>query len=793
MAQKQPVNKQPAQNQPAQKQPQDRYAQRAKQLASAVQRIRGWVGSDPSRSGELGDALVELTTHRLRGHAYPDAAGDAQESVVLAGKLLAEHGPIGPYTPTADAVRYFTAAVQLAALQLGVGADGGAARTMTSLLEWQEQLRKHVDIVGSLAPETAVRALIVQARSALGNSEVAAANGFADAALDRLVEGAPASDDSYLAIDVHRLVADARWAAGRVDDALVHDELARESYDRIVDGRLATPGRLSPALLARLAEPLFGLHRATADRLSGAGEGDRGLLVRRSLVESLGGLTKRLGETAVAQLALSLDDLAADLRVVGREDEARLTAEDAQTAAARVSDHALIAEFGRSAERTARRPGRDEPLSGWPPLDPARALAASTAESSHRPAADAEAELVRQATERAAAERAEAQRLEAERRAAAQAEVGRREAERADNERLAAEQAHREQAEMERLAREQAEADRLEAERRATDEEAERAETKRRREERLADHRLEEERREAERLAVEQVTAEPEVSREEAERLELARLAVELEELERAEQAEREAVEQEAEAERLAAERAEAERLERAEREATRELAERAEAERAEAERAEAERAEAERSEAERAGQPNAAEAERAEAERAEAERAEAERSEAERLERERAEVERLAAEQAEADRQERDRVETERLERERAEVEQVAANQAEAERPTAAPDEPTAPAGPTAPPEPEPAAPAAPDELDLAVADWQAAKAAGERRRARAANERVVELLRPRAEADLPTYGPQLIDALEQLSSIRLRTGDIFGARAPSREAKALAKSLGQ
>jgi hypothetical protein len=79
-----------------------------------------------------------------------------------------------------------------------------------------------------------------------------------------------------------------------------------------------------------------------------------------------------------------------------------------------------------------------------------------------------------------------------------------------------------------------------------------------------------------------------------------------------------------------------------------------------------------------------------------------------------------------------------------------------------------------------------------LAVAEWQSARAAGERRRARAANERVVELLRPRAEADPRAYGPQLVDALEQLSSIRLRTGDIFGARGPSREAKALAKSLG-
>src|SRR5689334_6205728 len=96
---------QPAKNQRAAKQPQDAYAQQAKALASSVQRVRGWVGSDPSRGAELGDALVAVTTHRLLGHTWADAAADAQEAVVLAGRLLAEHGPIGPYTPTADAVR----------------------------------------------------------------------------------------------------------------------------------------------------------------------------------------------------------------------------------------------------------------------------------------------------------------------------------------------------------------------------------------------------------------------------------------------------------------------------------------------------------------------------------------------------------------------------------------------------------------------------------------------------------------------------------------------------------------
>ena len=47
------------------------------------------------------------------------------------------------------------------------------------------------------------------------------------------------------------------------------------TYEQVVDGRLAEPGRLSPALLERLAEPLFGLHRDLADRLRGRRCGSR--------------------------------------------------------------------------------------------------------------------------------------------------------------------------------------------------------------------------------------------------------------------------------------------------------------------------------------------------------------------------------------------------------------------------------------------------------------------------------------------------------------------------------------
>src|SRR6478609_4280591 len=142
-----------------QKQPQDPYAQQAKKLASTVQRLRGWVGSDPSRTAELGDALVAVTAHRLLGHAYADAAAEAQESVVLSGKLLAEHGPIGPYTPVTDAVRYFTAAVHLAALQAGVGLVDAAGRTMQATVEWQDTLPKSLALVEHLDPATAVWAL----------------------------------------------------------------------------------------------------------------------------------------------------------------------------------------------------------------------------------------------------------------------------------------------------------------------------------------------------------------------------------------------------------------------------------------------------------------------------------------------------------------------------------------------------------------------------------------------------------------------------------------------------------
>ena len=124
----------------AQKQPQDPYAQQGKQLTSLVQRLRGWVGSDPSRVPELTDALIQLTAHRLLGHGYAAGAEDAQDAVRRAAELLAAKGPIGPYTSVSDAARYVTAVIHLATIQASMGLTDAAGKTIESLKDIQEQL-----------------------------------------------------------------------------------------------------------------------------------------------------------------------------------------------------------------------------------------------------------------------------------------------------------------------------------------------------------------------------------------------------------------------------------------------------------------------------------------------------------------------------------------------------------------------------------------------------------------------------------------------------------------------------
>ena len=298
----------------------------------------------------------------------------------------------------------------------------------------------------------------------------------------------------------------------------------------MVDGRLEQPARLSPGLLDRLAEPLFGLYRDMADRMAGAGEVDVSLMIRRRLVELLGGLTGRLGDPARLQLASALTDLGHDLLEYGRVDEA-----DAVVTEAAVIEQAVDGARTAVAEPAHATVSRGTQAVTWIPLSPTASYAATTA-SAAGPVDLTMLQVERQA--KAAgwleAHRGQAHQLELEYMEQAQIEAERREAARVEADRSAAAQLAAERARIE-------EAERLEAARRAAAEDAERLERKRRREERIEAHRLEVERQEAERSDAERLEAERRaddlISSDpaEAERLELERLQAEIEELERAE------------------------------------------------------------------------------------------------------------------------------------------------------------------------------------------------------------------------------------------------------------------
>jgi hypothetical protein len=514
----------------AQKQPQDLYAQQGKELASLVQRLRGWVGSDPSRVPELTDALIQLTAHRLLGHGYAAAAEDAQDAVRRAAELLAAKGPIGPYTSVSEAARYVTAVIHLATIQAGMGLPDAAGKTIESLKDIQEQLGEGLQ--RQMQPQTAIWALSCSARAALAAGDIAEANACADAALVRLAESGLADDpdSQYLAMDADRLTSDCRWAADRVEEAIAFLHAAKDRYEEVVDGRLDQPARLSPALLDRLAEPLFSIYQDMADRLAAIGEVDLRLTTRRRLIELLRGLTGRLGDPARLDLVSALTDLAHDLLEYGRVDEADAAAGEAARIEQSLEGPGKVIED--RARGTVERGSRSVT---WTPLPPNASYAATTAAAAGRiDLTMLQAERLRKAAGWLQAERAQAHRRELERMEEARIEAEAREAERVEAERAAAAQLAAERA------RDQ-EAERLEAERRATAEEAERLERKRRREERIEAHRLEVERREAEQREAERLEAERRAGEQqaadpaEAERLELERLQAEIDELERAE------------------------------------------------------------------------------------------------------------------------------------------------------------------------------------------------------------------------------------------------------------------
>lgn len=432
--------------------PTDPFPSRTRALAAEVARLRGWHGNDPARAGDLADALTALTAHRLMGHAYAEAAADAQEALALAAKAVAAAGPLGPYTPVPDAARLATAATHLAVLQSAMGLDEAAGRTLEAALTLQAEVRP---LTEALSARTRTWQLLVRARAALSSGDGAGANALADAAASRLDR---AEAESYLPMDVQRLLAAVRWAAGLPDQAVLHGLGALEEHQALIAGRL--DGRPSDALVERLLEPVAA-YAEVADQLVQRGDADLAVVVRRRLLALVEPHAPTLVPAARAGLA-------ATLAAVGRPEEAGLL------------DVEIV---------PLHLPGVPSSVS-W-----------EAADETDPAGRDRFLAVMNELAGRAHGWWAEAAQQEAVARESAHADLDRRAAERRVAAERAAQQAELDRAAAERAAAEEAEANRLAEQERQRQEEADRIAAKRARRERKAAYEQEAERREIERLA----------------------------------------------------------------------------------------------------------------------------------------------------------------------------------------------------------------------------------------------------------------------------------------------------
>lgn len=433
-------------------------AQGHRELASAVKRLRVAVMTDPGRAGQLADALVGLVGNRLLAWSWAEAATEAPESVVQSARILAAGGPVGPYADLGDAVRYFTASVQLAMVQAGLGQVEAAGRTLDALDAWRGQLGR-LPVVERLTPVTVVRALATRARAWLAQ-DVAQANSYADAALQQWYASRLDVEPSlaYLALTAHLAAADARWAAGRPEAALAHHRLAVARYRVLLDDLGDTP---RPALAQLALAPLTELHQPYALRLEAIGDVASGLAVRREWLALLEQFTDPADPDG---LTVARAALGRALARAGREREA---AEFAASIAISPAEPSLPTVGNRT---------------DWTELPGDRALAAGalTVTAIVRLRQDERTAMVEGAAARKEAEADEDRRRAAAEQAAMAAAAAMAEAER------------RASAEAEAVAREAADKERAEAEaaaaRRAAQQEAERAAAEERRRELAAAH-----------------------------------------------------------------------------------------------------------------------------------------------------------------------------------------------------------------------------------------------------------------------------------------------------------------
>ena len=371
-----------AQTQKAPRQAKDPYAQRSKELTSAVQRLRGWVGSDPSRLGELGDALVALTGHRLRGHEFAAAGADAQDSVKQAAQLLTAPRSGRRLHPARRRrpLRHRRRAAGVGPGRARAWPRPPAARSprstsspsSSSPCDWSCRWSPR----RWSAPSSAPPAERWRRGTWPGPTRPPTRRCAGWWPPARPTTPTPATSRSTST----SLVADARWAADRPAEALAGLRQAQHRWRDSVDGRLDNPAGLSPSLVARLTAPAAALHRALADRLVATGELDLGLETRRALVDLLRRVAGRPGAPAPRLLAEALADLAADLLAAGRVEEADEASAEA-LAVLGVAGRAGVADGGARAgphrHRARGRGGAAAPVAPRRrPREPAEPLAA---------------------------------------------------------------------------------------------------------------------------------------------------------------------------------------------------------------------------------------------------------------------------------------------------------------------------------------------------------------------------------------------------------------------------------
>ena len=403
-----------------------------RELASTVKRLRVAVTSDPARTQELADALVRLTATRLQAWAFTEAAADAPDSVVLAARILAQGGAAGPYAELADAVRFFSASAQLAAVQAQLGLADAAGRTLAGLDAWRGQVGR-LPLLENLAAETAVWALLARSRSLLGDPT--SANAYADAAAARrYLSTLPLTQ----VVAVHLLVADARWSAGRPDEALAQHRLSLAAHESLV---AEVPARPRPAVLATVTATAAASHEPYALRLEAMGQLDFALGIRRAHLAQL----ERFGaDTADARVWL-----AAGLRRAGREEEGGESGAASQAREAPLAPPAEVADWARlgAAESLVPEASRQDLANGYARFE-ADTWTAGHDAAQARVGAEAVEQRHRDRAAGLARERAEAQAAAAARAAAdAESETAARLArEQADAEAAAAKRAAEQEA-----------------------------------------------------------------------------------------------------------------------------------------------------------------------------------------------------------------------------------------------------------------------------------------------------------------------------------------------------------